>query len=83
MEVDYTLIRPEIIESLRRYADNRIPTGDFLRAVLENNLKEAFGRADDANIVNLFHIIAYTYNNLPSVCWGSKEKVRKWIEHEE
>lgn len=77
---DYSAIRPDIVESLQRYIKDRIPTGDFLKAVLENNLSEAFGRADEQNCVTLFHICAYVYNEIPSVAWGSEEKVAKWLE---
>ena len=38
----------DIKESLRAYISGR-PTGDFLRAVLENDLIEAVCRADGAN----------------------------------
>lgn len=51
-----------------------------MRAVLENNLTEAFGRADMDNREAMFDIVQYCYNELPFVCWGSKEKVSKWLE---
>jgi len=68
-----------IIESLQRYVEHRIPTGSFLRAVLENNLSEALGRADEHNRGRIFEIVQYVYNELPSNCWGSKEAVTNWL----
>jgi hypothetical protein len=68
-----------IIPSLRRYADNHIPTGGFLQAVLENNLSEACARADSNNRTLLFEIVSYCYNELPGGCWGSPERVQLWL----
>ena len=62
-----------------RYVNYHIPTGDFLYAVLTNNLKESFARADDENIKNMFDIVKYCYNEIPSECWGSPEKVKNWL----
>ncbi len=70
----------EIEASLKRYVDQRIETGSFLRAVLENNLKEAFGRADHINIGRMFEIVQYCYNEIPKNCWGSEEAVKEWLD---
>jgi len=84
MELDITKTIPEkipqrILESLGAYVNERRPTGGFLRAILENNLMEAMGRADEDNRQCLFHIVSYIYNELPMDCWGSPEKVRDWL----
>lgn len=52
----------------------------FLEALLSNDLKEAFGRADDHNLEALHAIVSYCCNHIPSICWGSPEKVRAWSE---
>jgi len=69
-----------IRESLERYVEHRIPTGDFLAAVLSNNLKMAIGTADAENLERLPDIVAYCYWEIPSNCWGSKNAVRNWLE---
>ena len=74
------MIDPMILEGLRQYVDNHVPTGSFLQAVLENNLTEAFGRADEENRRNLFEIVQFCYHKLPLECWGSKEKVEAWLQ---
>jgi hypothetical protein len=75
---------PEIIkESLIRYVQDRVPTGDFLQAVLENDLMEALGRADPDNREHIFGICYYIYNYTPHICHGSPEKVKKWLERKE
>lgn len=72
---------PNVRASLDRYSAEGVPTGGFLRAVLENNLKEAFARADSINIRAMAEIVAHVYNNLPSASWGTAEKVDAWIAH--
>jgi hypothetical protein len=71
---------PETIrESLTRYVEHGVPPGDFLRAVLENDLKEAIGRADYINGPSIHHIVSYLYNSIPSTAWGSPEAVEAWL----
>lgn len=67
------------LAGLKAYAEERVPTGDFLRAVLENNLMESFGRADSNNTRDMEEIVIYVYNEMPAVCHGSPEKVRLWL----
>lgn len=66
-------------DALIRYIDNKIEPGAFLMAVLCNDLSEACGRADDINKHLLFNYIRFLYNEAPRFCWGSKEKVREWL----
>ena len=73
-------MRDDIKEAMDRYAAFGVPTGDFLRAVLENDLMEAFGRADEDNTRDMWEIVAYVYNEMPGNCHGSPEIVREWIE---
>ena len=67
-------------ESLTLYAEHGVPTGDFLRACLANDLLEAAGRADGQNIHNLGVIAAYIYNELPRGSHGSREAVDAWLK---
>lgn len=77
---DPTLIEPRFRESIDAYVATGRPTGGFLEAVLTNDLKESIARADERAIDNLPHIVAYLYNETPSGCWGSRERVREWIK---
>jgi hypothetical protein len=54
------------------------PTGDFLRAVLTNDLYEACVRADPLNAATLREIVLYVRRNLPPECYGSNEKYEAW-----
>lgn len=64
---------------MERYVFDRIPPGSFLRAVLENDLKEAIGRADDINIKRIHDIVLFVVNGLPQSCQGSVDRVRGWL----
>jgi hypothetical protein len=64
----------------KRWIENRIKPGDFLTAVIENNLAEALGRADEDNRAAIFKIVSWWYNEAPSPCWGSPEKVKAWAK---
>lgn len=73
-------MKDSTLNAIIRYVDNRIPTGDFLYAVLTNNLKDSFALADDENCRDLKEIVQYCYWEIPSECWGSPEKVRVWLK---
>lgn len=72
-------IQEHMLESLKAYIEQHRPVGGFLTAVLENNLMEACGRADDDNLANLPAFCAYLYNDAPSACHGSPKKVQAWL----
>lgn len=77
---EYEYVIPKNVrESLDRYIVQGIEPGGFLMAVLQNNLMEAVGRADHINIGYLKDICGHIYNNLPSTCHGSPEKVRAFL----
>lgn len=76
----YPQIKQSTYDALDRYAQGGVPVGGFLYAVLTNNLFDAVGRADSENRATLKEILAYVYNEPPSPCWGSPEKVRAWLK---
>jgi len=69
-----------MVKGIAYYIVLRINSGDFLMAVLENDLKEACLLADKNNRNLLWNYIDFLWNKAPSGCWGSKEKVQKWLE---
>ena len=73
-------IPDRMMGGLQRWIELGVPPGNFLSAVLTNDLAKACGRADDENIENLPAYIVYLYNEAPSQCWGSVEKVQAWKE---
>ena len=73
------VVPSETIEMIHRYVYDGTPPGGFLLAVMSNNLHDACARADDDNARNLPAIVAYLYNEVPSGCWGSAQRVADWI----
>ena len=79
---DYSQIPEPCMAALRRYVEKKEVPGGFLRAVLEGDLNRATTYADGTNLWLLPVYTAYLYNEVPSACHGSPEKVRKWIGKE-
>lgn len=67
------------LPQLKRYAEQRIPVGHFLSAIICNDLGEAVARADDGNqwLIPVYH--RWLYNEADSRCWGSNEKMQAWL----
>lgn len=80
-EINYEILPNSLREGMRRYVVDRIETGDFLRAVLENDLSEAWRRADPNNRLDMGRIVEFLYE-LPPACWGSKANVKSWLKKE-
>ena len=79
LEHPHPNVPEDILESISRYIVDGVPPGQFLRAVLENNLTEAVCRADQDNLAALGGIVLFAYNHLPATCWGKPEKVAEWL----
>jgi hypothetical protein len=61
-----------------RYVEDGIPPGNFLGAVIDNDLKEAFARADDENASLIGNYIKWLYNYAPAKCWGRENSQPTW-----
>lgn len=72
-------IPERMMPGLLAYIEDRRPPGDFLRAVLENDLSGAVWRADAENLANLAAFVGYLHWEAPSACFGSPEKVAAWL----
>ena len=66
--------------AMRLYIERGYRPGSFLSAVLCNDLMEAIGRADDANVRALNAYAIYLYNYAPSACYGSPDKYDAWVQ---
>jgi hypothetical protein len=78
---DWQLIPEHMIGGLRRYIEDGIPPGSFLRAVLCNDLRRAVECADSANIHRLPDYIRFLYAHAPVGSWGSTDDYVEWINH--
>lgn len=66
-------------EGITEYINHHVPTGGFLKAILENNLIRACDTADETNLWIIPVYVSYLYSCAPSACWGSPEKVAAWV----
>ena len=64
--------------AITRWIENGVVPGDFLSAVIRNDLAGAVVKADDKNLHNLMAYVIYFYNEAPAACWGSSENVAAW-----
>jgi hypothetical protein len=78
--IDYSILPEYIQGGAQRYIEHGILPGGFLQAVICNDLKESFGKADDINIRKMFDIVSFFYNEAPLACWGSEKKMDHWIK---
>ncbi len=76
-------IPERMMGGIKRYLQYGVQPGDFLTAVICNNFVQAVGKADEENQKNLPAYAMYFYNEAPSECWGSPEKMRSWMEKKE
>ena len=69
---------PPAVRAALGHAEHGRETGGFVRAVLCNDLSAAVAHADSESLAALPEIVRYVYNDLPSKCWGSQDKVAAW-----
>lgn len=78
LEINYDDLPPHIRGGVKRYIEDGILPGDFLQAVICNNLKESFMHADEINTQRMWDIVSFFYNEAPMNCWGSQERMVQW-----
>ena len=79
-ERNWHLVPEHLRGGVKRYLEHGVPPGDFLTAVLENNLMEAVGRADEHSLAGLKGLCSFLYCDVPRLCRGSSERVEQWIK---
>ena len=67
-------------EGIDRYVKYRLPPGSFLRAVLEDNLAEAYQQADDSNREAFPQVVQKVRSEVPESARGNATKVRAWLQ---
>ena len=77
----------EMTAGLKRYLETGQLPGDFLQALLSNNLVDVFARADTTNYPLIQEWCWWIHGEFPSTAWGSKETMLAWsksfdAEHE-
>lgn len=77
----YRKIPKDTLDRLIAYGRDReeVHSG-FLYQCLRNDFVGAATQADGTHQGCLSEIALFIYNQLPSGCWGSKEKVDDWLD---
>jgi hypothetical protein len=65
-------------EGIRRWIEEGILPGSFLRAVLSNDFMAAVCRADDFNRPHLVDFAHFLHGYAPSGCFGSPDVLQTW-----
>lgn len=68
---------------LARYLRHGIRPGNFLTAVLENNLEGAIQYGDEDSLAGLAGTVRWLHNNVPQGAWGTPAKVKAWCGNAE
>jgi hypothetical protein len=76
---NYLKLPEHMRHATQLYVEHGILPGHFLTAVLSNDLKKAVGHADEINVQFLSEWVIWLYNEVPSACWGSPERVEEWV----
>jgi len=67
---------------LENYRLHRWQPGSFFEAVLSNNLRGAYGKADEEVLYHMKNIMMYLENNFPLNIWGSELNVEEYLNSE-
>jgi len=77
-KINYDSLPEHIQGGMERYIEQGIAPGDFLQAVIKNQLVDSFALADETNIRSMFDIASFMYNQAPLACRGSLEAMKAW-----
>ena len=79
IEFDDELVGDNFKGGLRRFVEDRVPTGGFLRAVLANDFMEAMAHAHiTLGSRELAALAGFILTHVPEDARGSYEKVDAW-----
>jgi len=76
--INYTKLPEHIRGGMQRWIEHGIKPGNFLQAVIRNDLVDSFGQADEINLAAIFDIVEFMYNEAPGNCWITKENIKNW-----
>lgn len=66
-------------EAVATWFIRRKPVGDFLTALLSNDLRGAVLKADDVNLAALRDWMLFLANHAPAGSFGSPQAVKDWL----
>ncbi len=75
---DYDLVPPHLRGGMREYIQRGHVPGDFLQALIANDLNDALIRGDEISLAVLRVLTAWLYNDAPGGSWGSRGILNAW-----
>lgn len=79
MSINYGRLPEHIRGGVQRYIEHGIAPGDFLTAVIRNDLGASFACADERNIEAMRDIVTFFWTEAPAGSWGSREHMSYWL----
>lgn len=76
--IDYESIPQWVRDELDAWAQRGSIPGKFVRAVLENNLRDAFALGGENEVAAMRSIVAYCVWNIPAACWKTEANIVAW-----
>lgn len=76
---EYECIPMYMREALERYLIDKKPPGDFLIAIITNDLRGAVNRADSTNAPLIPTYVRWLFNRAPGISHGSPQKMQDWL----
>jgi hypothetical protein len=77
-DIPYENLPERLQPGMRRYVEDGGDVGNFLTAVLSNDLRNTLRHADATNLKLLTEIVGWLHWEVPDSCWGSVEAVKTW-----
>ena len=77
-DTEYQKLPEQYRKEIRRYIEEGFLPGAFLTKVLWNDLVAAVSHCSGP-LEDMKAVVVWLYNEAPSACWGSPEKVRDWM----
>ena len=77
-DIPYENLPERLQPGMRRYVEDGGDVGNFLTAVLSNDLRNTLRHADATNLKLLTEIVGWLHWEVPDYCWGSVEAVKTW-----
>jgi hypothetical protein len=78
MSSQYDPIPPHLMQEMQSYVRTGCVHSDFLRAIIDNDLKAAVSHADESNQNMIYLYVLWFYNRAPALCWGSPLNRQAW-----
>ncbi len=66
-------------EPLGRFLVHGLHPGDFLKAVISNNLKQAVASGNDASLAGLRPLVMFMLNHAPAYAFGYSGAYQIWV----